>query len=106
MDLNVFMVLNYRTLAFFFEHELENKEKAEKYTKLAVELQQSIDSVFLDPKTQVWLDYDLHAKKLRGSNFYPSNIFPLLLNGTSGEQCGRVLDYLKGLRVFEFKGNF
>uniref|UniRef100_A0A915E8J5 Trehalase n=1 Tax=Ditylenchus dipsaci TaxID=166011 RepID=A0A915E8J5_9BILA len=103
VDLNVFMVLNYRTLAWFFREELGDESKYEKYSLLADHLQAAINELLLDSETQVWFDYDLHSRQLR-KGFYPSNVFPLLLNQTANGYCTQILSYLQGLGVFNFKG--
>ncbi|KAI1705252.1 trehalase domain-containing protein [Ditylenchus destructor] len=68
-----------------------------------VDLNDAIQEVLFDESAGVWFDYDIETKELR-KMFFPSNIFPLLLNTTTAEGCERVVGYLKDLDVFKYKG--
>ncbi|KAI1732355.1 trehalase domain-containing protein [Ditylenchus destructor] len=103
VDLNVFMALNFRALSKLYGDGLGNKEKSQKYSKMADKLQETIKEVFFDENTGVWFDYDLEANLPR-KKFFPSNIYPLMLNTTTVEGCEKVLGYLKDLDVFKYKG--
>ncbi|KAI1709894.1 trehalase domain-containing protein [Ditylenchus destructor] len=103
VDLNVFMAMNFRALSKLYGDGLGNKQKSQKYSKMADKLQEAIQEVFFDESTGVWFDYDIETKELR-KMFFPSNIFPLLLNTTTEEGCEKVLGYLKDLDVFKYKG--
>lgn len=73
-----------------------------------IELRSSIDRVFLDKTLNVWFDYDLKGNSLR-KQFYPSNIFPLMLfndNKNQSIKCQNHLNYLNKLNIFQFKGIF
>ncbi|VDK64679.1 unnamed protein product [Onchocerca ochengi] len=102
VDLNVFMAWNFATLANFHEI-LGRSKKADEYRKLYKNLRKAVDEVFWSESDGAWFDYDLMEQKLR-SGFYPSNVFPLLLSGYSARITKKVLDYLLGSGVLDFKG--
>uniref|UniRef100_A0A914ECV7 Trehalase n=1 Tax=Acrobeloides nanus TaxID=290746 RepID=A0A914ECV7_9BILA len=102
VDLNTFMIWNYRTLVTFLELT-DNSSKIEEYKTKANELQNSLNEVMWDNEQGVWFDVDLSTKH-KLTSFYPSNIYPLLLNDSSPETCMKVIAYLEKTGVLEFKG--
>ncbi|KAL3082955.1 hypothetical protein niasHS_010757 [Heterodera schachtii] len=106
VDLNVFMALNYQTLAKLYDEELKEHGKAWKNKVMAEAITAHIDRTFWDAKEGVWFDFDLTERKLR-KKFYPSNIYPMLLKNEgkgTGEKCQKVVEYLKRSGAIGFKG--
>lgn len=77
--------------------------KAAEYRELYKKLREGLDEVFWSEDYGAWFDYDLIEQKLR-SGFYPSNVFPLLLGDYSVHITKKVLNYLLGSGVLNFKG--
>uniref|UniRef100_A0A914V4B0 Trehalase n=1 Tax=Plectus sambesii TaxID=2011161 RepID=A0A914V4B0_9BILA len=102
VDLNVFMCLNYATMARFYR-ELGNETIALKYDEMHAALHEAIDKVFWNEKAGVWLDYDLNLNVHR-NRFYPSNVFPLMTKNISMERITRVINYLDESGALNFKG--
>ncbi|EFO17808.2 trehalase [Loa loa] len=102
VDLNVFMAWNFATLSNFYEI-LGRSKKAAEYHELYMKLREALDEVFWSEDHGAWFDYDLVEQKLR-SGFYLSNVFPLLLGGYGARITTKVLDYLLGNGVLNFKG--
>ena len=59
-----------------------------------------INSVFWDPDEHIWFDFDVETKERR-TQFYPSNVFPLLMYRKANhseeglEKLKDVINYLK-----------
>lgn len=104
VDLNAFIAMNYWTMANLSK-EIGQNDKATYYHEMAQNLTDSIDKVLYDKDTGVWYDMDLVEKNLR-TKFYPSNIYPLLLenNKRPKDVCDRVINYLYKSGALEFKG--
>lgn len=76
---------------------------ASEYRELHKRLREAVDKVFWSEDYGAWFDYDLREQKLR-SGFYPSNVFPLLLGGYGSRVTKKVLEYLLGTGILNFKG--
>lgn len=63
----------------------------------------SINDVLFDNEDGAWFDYDIHTKLLR-KDFYPSNIFPLMINYNDRNYCDKIVKYLEETNIFQFKG--
>ena len=70
---------------------------------MAQNLTDSIHQVLYSKEDGVWYDLDLVEKKLR-NKFYPSNIYPLLLENRPNDVCDRIVNYLYKSGALEFKG--
>lgn len=119
VDLNVYMALNYRTVARLYGKELGNMRKGKFYSVLANSLAETIEMIFRDKSdgngggndaTGVWFDYDLVTRQLR-RRFFPVNIFPLLLfaqqhAGTEKwvADCAAAVEFMKRSGAICFKG--
>ncbi|CAK5022317.1 unnamed protein product [Meloidogyne enterolobii] len=102
VDLNVFIAMNYWTMANLSK-EIGQNEKAKYYQEMAQNLTDSIHQVLYSKEDGVWYDLDLVEKKLR-DKFYPSNIYPLLLENRPNDVCDRIVNYLYKSGALEFKG--
>ncbi|ETN70173.1 alpha,alpha-trehalase [Necator americanus] len=101
VDLNVYMALNMRFLAD--SHTLlGNHSMATWYRDKYDNLLFDINALFWNMEEGVWFDYDLHKRKQR-SEFYPSNVFPLLL-AEMEPQADNVYNYLERIDVFRYPG--
>nr|CAD2181084.1 unnamed protein product [Meloidogyne enterolobii] len=94
--------MNYWTMANLSK-EIGQNEKAKYYQEMAQNLTDSIDQVLYSKEDGVWYDLDLVEKKLR-NKFYPSNIYPLLLENKPNDVCDRIVNYLYKSGALEFKG--
>ena len=78
-----------------------NEEKHHQYKTAFVKRLDTINAVFWDPKECIWFDLDLDTKDRR-SQFYPSNVFPLLMyhhTNNSEEVLAKLEDAITYLKV-------
>ncbi|CAO4387366.1 unnamed protein product [Caenorhabditis nigoni] len=101
VDLNVLMANNYRYMALYAEHFLKIEE-ATSYRRKLEKISEAIQQVLWDDKLGVWLDYDVSLKK-KNSNFYPSNVYPLMIPGFE-KYADKVENYLKKSGALKFAG--
>uniref|UniRef100_A0A914YQJ2 Trehalase n=1 Tax=Panagrolaimus superbus TaxID=310955 RepID=A0A914YQJ2_9BILA len=102
VDLNVFIVQNFQLISGWSEFFGDYKE-AKYYNQKAKKLLNSINTVLFDKEEGAWFDYDIHTKLLR-KDFYPSNIFPLMINYDNRNFCDKIINYLEQTNIFDFKG--
>ncbi|KHJ96118.1 alpha,alpha-trehalase [Oesophagostomum dentatum] len=101
VDLNVYMAMNMKFMAdshALFGNDSMSKWYHEKYDALLAD----INALFWNEEEGVWFDYDLDLEKPRNA-FYPSNVFPLLLNEMR-PFAGRVFHYLEKMDVYKYPG--
>ena len=84
--------------------KLIESRKAYKYREMAQRLSSSIDHLFFDKDKGAWFDFDLPQGRLR-TKFYPSNIYPLLLDVKAKNHCGKVVEYLHESGALGFRGD-
>ncbi|RCN32820.1 alpha,alpha-trehalase, partial [Ancylostoma caninum] len=101
VDLNVYMALNMKFLADSHAM-LGNHSMSDWYRNKYNALLLDIHDLFWNQNEGVWFDYDLKMEKQR-TEFYPSNVFPLLLPEMQS-YAGRVYNYLEKLDVYRFPG--
>ncbi|KIH57000.1 hypothetical protein ANCDUO_12816 [Ancylostoma duodenale] len=99
VDLNVYMALNMKFLAdshaMLGNHSMSDWYR-DKYNALLLD----IHDLLWNQNEGVWFDYDLKMEKQR-TEFYPSNVFPLLLPDMQS-YAGRVYNYLEKLDVYRY----
>ncbi|WKY14825.1 hypothetical protein Q1695_000387 [Nippostrongylus brasiliensis] len=101
VDLNVYMALNFRFLAD--SHSLlGNKTLSALYHEMYDDLIYTINTLFWNRQRGAWFDFDLLTKKRR-ADFYPSNVFPLLLNEME-RFADDVYSYLEEEGVYDYPG--
>uniref|UniRef100_A0A0K0DQD5 Trehalase n=1 Tax=Angiostrongylus cantonensis TaxID=6313 RepID=A0A0K0DQD5_ANGCA len=101
VDLNVFMALN---MDFLSESHalLGNHSMSVFYRKMYDMLVSDINSLFWNADEGSWFDYDISKRKQR-TDFYPSNVFPLLLK-ESKAYATDVHNYLERIDVYRYPG--
>ncbi|EPB76314.1 alpha,alpha-trehalase [Ancylostoma ceylanicum] len=101
VDLNVYMALNMKFLAdshaLLGNHSMSDWYR-DKYRTLLLD----IHDLFWNQNEGIWFDYDLKMEKQR-TEFYPSNVFPLLLPEMQS-YADRVYNYLEKLDVYRYPG--
>ncbi|CAI2358072.1 unnamed protein product [Caenorhabditis sp. 36 PRJEB53466] len=101
VDLNVIIANNYRYLAAYYDYFGRFDESAiyrEKFEKLS----EAIGSVLWDEQQGAWFDYDLLAKR-KNLNFYPSNLYPLMIPGFE-KYSSKVENYVRNCGALDFHG--
>ncbi|CAL2051781.1 unnamed protein product [Caenorhabditis brenneri] len=101
VDLNVIIANNYRYMAYYADH-FGRFEKSAIYREKFENLSESIQSVLWDESKGAWFDYDLSLKK-RNLNFYPSNVYPLMIPGKE-KYSNKIESYIKSSGVLNFTG--
>ncbi|CAA94130.2 Trehalase [Caenorhabditis elegans] len=101
VDLNVFIANNYRYMAYYANH-FGRFDKSASYRQKYEKLRYAIQEVLWDNNLGAWFDYDISIQK-RNLNFYPSNVYPLMLEGMD-KFADRVEDYMKKSGALEFVG--
>lgn len=105
VDLNVLICRNARILSQFFAG-LNNTDKADFYSNLGDQWEDTINKVFWNETEGSWFDYlDYGSIQGHKTEFYPGNILPLILNVTSmSSKIDKVISYLEGTKVLTFPG--
>lgn len=101
VDLNVIIANNYRFMGMYADH-FGRFDKSSEYRKKYEELSDAIQMVLWDDTLGAWFDFDLLTKK-RNTNFYPSNIYPLMIPGFE-KHADRVESYMKNSGALKFSG--
>ncbi|KAF8355876.1 tre-4, partial [Pristionchus pacificus] len=116
VDLNTFMAWNYKAIAIMYK-KLNETSKSDEYRQKFSDFSATLDKFFWDEKegenylwrltiddvSGMWLDYDIEQTSPRRF-FYPSNLFPLLVQKTTGDVIKRVGEYLEKNSVFTLPG--
>ncbi|KAF1749248.1 hypothetical protein GCK72_025715 [Caenorhabditis remanei] len=101
VDLNVIIAKNYIILASYSDH-FGNFDKAAVYRRKFDQLSDAIQKIFWDDKKGAWFDYDIPTKK-KNLNFYPSNVYPLMLPGFE-QFSAKVEGYIKSSGALNYAG--
>ena len=66
-------------------------------------LSNSINNVLYDKNKGAWFDFDTQTHLMRPA-FYPSNVFPLLINSNNKNLCDLAIKYLEEMDVLKYSG--
>ncbi|CAJ0926396.1 unnamed protein product, partial [Mesorhabditis belari] len=101
VDLNSFIGWNFRVLSNLYK-QLGDEKNSQRYKKEYEEMLESLE-ILWNEDAGIWQDLDLKTREFR-NDFYPSNVFPLLVTQYNQNRTDKLRKYLKENRVLEYPG--